>query len=53
VHPLFTNPNAYFDVAIVETDKDVALSPLVQPICLPEASTDVDKYEDKTMHLTG
>jgi hypothetical protein len=50
---MYDGSAAYFDAAIIQTAVvEFALN--IQPICLPEeASTDVDKFEDKGMQLVG
>ena len=52
-HPDFDNETAYFDVAVLETEK-VNFSRSIRPICLPDSpSDDVDKYMNDQVELTG
>jgi hypothetical protein len=44
---------AYFDVALIRTER-IEITNFVRPVCLPESSsTDVDKYKNDQMHLLG
>lgn len=54
IHPNFTFPQSYYDVAILEMDRPVAFSPFVKPICLPESPVSyVDNHMSDFVTLTG
>ncbi len=56
VHPKFNGVSAYYDVAVLKTKK-ITFSRAKIPVCLPTSfdvkSFDVNKYEDKSVHLIG
>jgi V8-like Glu-specific endopeptidase len=52
-HPLYEYKNAYFDIAIITTNK-IIFTNNIQPICLPEySSTEIHKYDHNHVQLLG
>jgi len=52
-HPEYDDETAYFDVAILETEK-VNFSRAIRPICLPDSpSDDANKYQNDQVELIG
>ena len=49
IHPLFKKKEAYFDIAIVETDP-IETSDIIKPICLPLSEKN---YDNNGVTLTG
>jgi len=53
LHPNYNNETAYYDVAVLVTEK-VTFSRSISPVCLPESpSDDIDKYKNYQVELTG
>ncbi len=54
MHPKFSFPMAYHDVAVWEMSEPVSYTNFVRPICLPSSSNDaVDRYQGFSVQLTG
>ena len=53
VHPKYEKGKAYFDAAVIQT-KPIELSPVIQPICLPQSSSpNGDQYSRTSVELIG
>ena len=52
-HPKFNNLFSYYDVAVLELEEALVINDFIKPVCLPEESTDFDKYEGHFVTLTG
>ncbi len=53
IHKNYTKGPAYFDVAVLTTNK-IIFSEFISPVCLPDsASEDIDKYKNDYVDLIG
>ena len=54
IHPMYSDPKAYYDVAVLYLQQAVRFSDDAAPICVPDAySDDADDLEGRMVTLTG